>query len=170
MIRTPWINRTFPAIEDSGLLPNIIERLEGTPSRLEEKVRNHRHPINNKPLPDKWSIKQEIGHLIDLEALGQERVRQIVAGLPELKAADMSNQQTHSAHHDAQLFEELLSRFRSERKKLVNSFRSLSDADLEKVSFHPRLKRPMKAVDLAYFIAEHDDHHLAQISFLLQQQ
>jgi hypothetical protein len=28
---------------------------------------------------------------------------------------------------------------------------------------HPRLKRLMRLVDHLYFVAEHDDHHLARI-------
>ena len=28
---------------------------------------------------------------------------------------------------------------------------------------HPRLKQPMRLVDHLYFVAEHDDHHLAKI-------
>jgi hypothetical protein len=28
---------------------------------------------------------------------------------------------------------------------------------------HPRLKTPMRLVDHLYFVAEHDDHHLARI-------
>jgi hypothetical protein len=28
---------------------------------------------------------------------------------------------------------------------------------------HPRLKQPMRLVDHLYFVAEHDDHHLARI-------
>ena len=34
MHRTPWFDRRFPPIEDNGLLPGIIERLEGTAPRL----------------------------------------------------------------------------------------------------------------------------------------
>lgn len=169
MERTPWLNRTFPAIEDSGLLPTIIERLEGTPARLEEKIKTRLDTLNNKPLADKWSIKQEIGHLADLEALWLERVEQIKAGQAELTAADMSNKRTQEADHDTQSFEDLLAQFRQKRSQLVSSFRLLSDEALAHAAFHPRLQRPMKAVDLAYFIAEHDDHHLAQITFLLQQ-
>lgn len=169
MKRTLWFNRTFPIIEDSGLLLEIIERLEGTPARLEEKIRSHTGPINNQPLADKWSIKKEIGHLIDLEWLWQTRIDQLITGQPELEAADLSNRKTQEANHDEKTFDELLAQLRKVRSHLVASFRSLSDDDLEKAPFHPRLKRPMKAVDLAYFIAEHDDHHLAQITFLLQQ-
>jgi hypothetical protein len=42
----------------------------------------------------------------------------------------------------------------------------LTDEDLDKSSLHPRLMKPMKIIDLAFFVAEHDDHHLAQITFL----
>jgi len=28
----------------------------------------------------------------------------------------------------------------------------------------------MKAIDLAWFVAEHDDHHLAQVTWLMSQQ
>jgi hypothetical protein len=28
---------------------------------------------------------------------------------------------------------------------------------------HPRLKQPMRLVDHLYFVAEHDDYHLARI-------
>jgi predicted short-subunit dehydrogenase-like oxidoreductase (DUF2520 family) len=30
-----------------------------------------------------------------------------------------------------------------------------------RTSLHPRLKRPMRLIDLCFFVAEHDDHHLA---------
>lgn len=33
---------------------------------------------------------------------------------------------------------------------------------------HPRLKKPMRLVDHLYFVAEHDDHHLAFIWELLR--
>ena len=36
MQQTEWFNRKFPAIEDNGLLLGIIERLKGTPARLDE--------------------------------------------------------------------------------------------------------------------------------------
>jgi hypothetical protein len=36
MRRTAWFDRKFPLIEDNGMLPSIIERLIGTPVRLEE--------------------------------------------------------------------------------------------------------------------------------------
>jgi hypothetical protein len=31
---------------------------------------------------------------------------------------------------------------------------------------HPRLQQPMRLVDMLYFVAEHDDHHLARMTAL----
>jgi len=33
-------------------------------------------------------------------------------------------------------------------------------------SLHPRLKTPMRTMDLFLFVADHDDHHLARITEL----
>ena len=68
--------------------------------------------------------------------------------------------------HDRHEASDLIARFETEREKLVDLLRSAGDADLVKAAVHPRLGTPMKLVDLAYFVAEHDDHHLAQISRL----
>ena len=156
----------FPAIEDNGLLPGIIERLEGTPARLTEKVGNL--PGSGPELPgDKWSVKKEIGHLTDLEPLWYERLNQILDDNPNMKAADLTNRKTHETPHDDKTFTELILELKTQRQRLVAMLRSLQDADLDKTSLHPRLKTPMKVIDLAYFVAEHDDHHIAQITALM---
>ncbi|HET9486764.1 MAG TPA: hypothetical protein VFO54_04995, partial [Chryseosolibacter sp.] len=41
---------------------------------------------------------------------------------------------------------------------------TLSDGECAMTSLHPRLNVMMNPVDLAYFDAEHDDHHLVKIS------
>jgi hypothetical protein len=39
----------------------------------------------------------------------------------------------------------------------------IDPAIFARASLHPRLKTPMRLVDHLYFVAEHDDHHLAHI-------
>ena len=39
---------------------------------------------------------------------------------------------------------------------------------LERTARHPRLGTPMRLIDIAFFTAEHDDHHLARITELLR--
>ena len=168
MKKTPWFERDFPAIEDNGRFPTILERLAGTSARLAVKIK---HLKGDLPLSQagQWSIKKEIGHLIDLEPLWLIRAKQILRGERNMLAADLTNRQTHQADHDAQSVATLIKQFGKERPKLLKILQYIKEEDLEKAAIHPRLGTPMRLIDLAFFVAEHDDHHLAQITFLAQQ-
>ena len=168
MERIEWFERKFGQQEENGILPGIIERLAGTPARLEEKIKNidaEQHEIKKD---GKWSIKEEIGHMLDLEPLWYGRMEDFADAKNELRSADLSNRKTHEATHNLQAVEKLMADFRKEREKLVEKIKNMKDADLNRVAAHPRLKTPMRVIDLAYFVAEHDDHHLAQITYLAQ--
>ncbi len=165
MKRTPWFERHFPLIEDNGLFPLILERLDGTSARLAQKMKGvtSELPIEKD---NKWSIKKEIGHLIDLEPLWLERAKQIQRGEKNLLIADLTNQKTHKSNHDEQSIALLVKKFKKQRALLMQTLQHSKEADLEKNAIHPRLGTPMRLIDLAFFVAEHDDHHLAQITFL----
>jgi uncharacterized damage-inducible protein DinB len=165
MKKTPWFERKFPAIEDNGLFPTILERLDGTATRLTGKMKRINADLTHAN-EGKWSIKKEIGHLIDLEPLWHERAMQIIRGEGHLLIADLTNQKTHQANHDDFSVSDLIKSFRKERHKLMKTLQNINDDDLEKEAIHPRLGTPMRLIDLAFFVAEHDDHHLAQITFL----
>lgn len=167
MQKTEWFNRKFPVIEDNGILPSIIERLSGTPARIEEMTSHLKPALLTLKLNGKWTIKEEIGHLSDLETLWLGRVDDLVNGVPELRPADLTNQKTHTANHDATALKTLLQGFREQRQLFVNRLLHLKDEQLLNASLHPRLKTPMRIIDLAYFVAEHDDHHLARIRGIL---
>jgi|SRR5688572_4248685 len=165
MKQTKWFDREFPIIQDNGLLPLIIERLEGTGARLLTKIERidfTRVSVVN----DRWSIKKEIGHLLDLEPLWLERAIQIINNTPKLVAADLTNKKTNETNHDERNVTDLVAEFAENRQRFTDLLRNVTDEDLQKASIHPRLGTSMKLVDLAYFVAEHDDHHLARITFL----
>ena len=168
MIRTKWFDRKFGVIEDNGLLSSIIERLSGTPARAEEIIRNTDTKLLEIKPAGKWSIKEHIGHLSDLEPLWLGRIDDFVNSLPELRAADLSNQKTDSANHNNAEIKNLLKEFRGQRMHLVNRLKNLSDEQLQLRALHPRLKTPMRIIDHVYFVAEHDDHHLATVSEIIQ--
>jgi hypothetical protein len=50
---------------------------------------------------------------------------------------------------------------RANRLTLVERMEALTDADVAVTAMHPRLRRPLRLLDWATFVAEHDDHHLA---------
>lgn len=165
MHQTKWFERQFPPIADNGLLPGILERLAGTASRLRAIVAGADRTSN---VAAGWSPAKEIGHLVDLEPLWLRRVQEILEGRADLSAADLSNRATNEADHDRWPLSQLVDRFEPARLALVVALRGAGDADLIRAARHPRLGTPMRLVDLAYFVAEHDDHHLARLRELLE--
>lgn len=166
MAKWPWAERTFTFDYPPAKLPELIERVCGTPARIEELVRGRDRATLTGHDGQGWSIQENIGHLLDTEYLALVRIDQILRGERELIAADMGNRRTHEANHDARDISELLAAFRAERAKVVARFEQVPEEDWGKSAVHPRLRVPMRIVDIAYFVAEHDDYHLARIRHL----
>ena len=164
-----WFDRKFPNLDDNELMPTLIERLAQTPRRIEEIIRAASRELLVLKPDGKWSILEEIGHLGDLESLWIGRVDDFQNGLAELRAADLTNQKTHTANHNAQTAEFLTELFRQQRAVFLEKLQKLTDLDLQKTALHPRLKTPMRLVDHCNFVAEHDDHHLEHVRILIGQ-
>lgn len=165
---TPWFERKFESITNNGRLPTIIERLADTPIRLEQKVLQFADEFLIQQEADDWSIQEHAGHLLNLEWLWYARITDIISGQAYLTEADLTNMATYDAKYNDQNIEAILDAFLEVRNQLITLLRSVKTTDLDKQALHPRLNTPMKIIDLAYFIAEHDDHHLAMIHWLTQ--
>ncbi len=167
--RVAWTERTFNFDFPVGLYREFMERLRGTPVRVQELIRSV--PADRLTArPDAgWSIQQNVGHLLDLEPLVMTRLDEYDAGAEVLHAADMSNQKTNQAGHNDKPIESILSAFAEARAELVQRLESLAPARFGQTALVPRLNQPMRFVDMMYFQAEHDDYHLARISELNQQ-
>jgi len=162
--RTAWIKRQFTFGLPIGMYGSVVERLRGTPAWLEDLVRGLSSDILTRRDGDKWSIQEQAGHLLDLEELGMNRLDDFEAGRDTLAAADMTNQKTHEANHNANTIENILAQFRVERMTFVRRLDSYDKALVQRTALHPRLQQRIRVIDLIFFIAEHDDHHLARIS------
>ncbi|MGH7451605.1 MAG: DinB family protein, partial [bacterium] len=145
-----------------------VERVRGTPARVEDLVHDLPREILTRHDGDKWSIQEHVGHLLDLEPLGMRRLDEFSAGQESLSSADLENRKTWEANHNAKAIADLLAAFRFERSEFVQRLESFDETFIQRTSIHPRLKKSIRVLDLAFFIAEHDDHHLAQISALLR--
>ncbi len=166
-MREKWTDRVFNFDIPAARMPCLLERLRGTAVRIEEQLRGVSAEHLHRRLGQTWSPQENIGHLLDIEALHLGRLDDFDAGLSQLRAADMSNQRTWDANHNATPLECLLERFRMERVQLVGRLEAWSPERLDTSAVHPRLAVPMRVVDLAYFTAEHDDYHLARVQELL---
>jgi len=158
-----WFERKFEFSFPVELHPNLCARLRGTPARLEETLRDRSHEILIKKMREKWSAQEHAGHLLDLEPLWLARVGDYVAASDQLTAADLKNRKTDEANHNTRPLEQILAGFRTARERLLKRVGELSPSLFARAIPHPRLKTPMRLVDHLYFVAEHDDHHLARI-------
>jgi hypothetical protein len=163
MKKTAWFERSFVFPLPQGMLPFFLERLEGTIARIERKVTEVPDAILSNKLDGKWSIKQNIGHLAEVDEIALKRIGEMREGISPMSPAVFEPRQDYNAMP----IEAVIRYFRENRLKNLKTYRSLLDGELEKASLHPRLKLQMNAVDLAYFDAEHDDHHLVRISEIL---
>lgn len=158
-----WFERKFDLSFPVQLYPNVRIRLQGTPARLEELVGLIPHESLTRKPGQGWSAQENAGHLLDLEALWLARVEDYLKGAETLSAADLTNRKTEEAGHNQRPTQEILADFRRARAKLLEKISTLDSSIYSKTALHPRLKTPMRLVDHLYFVAEHDDHHLACI-------
>jgi uncharacterized damage-inducible protein DinB len=158
-----WFDRKFEFSFPAELHPNLCARLRGTPARLEETLRGRPHEMLTKKPDGKWSAQEHAGHLLDLEPLWLARVEDFVKGSDQLSVADLQNRKTDEANYNAQPLERILADFRAAREKFVKRAQEVDASLFGRSILHPRLKTPMRLVDHLFFVAEHDDHHLAKI-------
>ena len=164
-----WFEREFALGLPDWMLPNVVERLRGTPARAENLLRDVPRELLTRRDGERWSMQEQLGHLLDLGWLDLARVEDYAAGRDVLTAADLGNRKTHEANHNARDIEELLAEFRAERGRFVGLLEELDEAAIARAALHPRLNKRMRVVDFAFFVAEHDDHHLAAIRRLTRE-
>ena len=97
-----WFEKQFVFYYPIGALPALLERLRGTPIRLESLARRYPREILTRRLDDEWSIQEHVGHLYDLEELHDGRLDDYDAGLETLRAADLTNAKTYQAEPQQQ--------------------------------------------------------------------
>ncbi|HUN88817.1 MAG TPA: DinB family protein [Terriglobales bacterium] len=158
-----WFERKFEFTFPLSQYPNLCVRLRGTPARMEETVRDVPLELMVRKPEGKWSAQEHVGHLLDLEPLWMARVQDFLSDGETLTVADLTNRKTHEADHNGREICEILAEFRGARMALLKRLASLDEGALGRVLVHPRLKQSMRLVDHLYFVAEHDDHHLAKM-------
>jgi len=111
MKKTKWFDRKFDFSFQENIFPSIIERLDGTFLRIKAVI-DQTPPDSLEIKPDnKWSVKEHIGHLTDLEPLWRGRLDDIFNHEEFLRHTDLENKKTDLAEHNKTHIDDLLAQF-----------------------------------------------------------
>ncbi len=158
-----WFDRQFDLTLKANEFAAVYARLKQAPQVLKQITTGlSEEMLVDKP-GDKWSIKEHAGHLSILERIWRIRFVDIKQSKPALTPADLDNKATTEAGFNKYTMDRLVEMFAEEREKTLVQLDSMTEEDMTKTSLHPRLQQPMRVIDLAYFVAEHDDHHFEHI-------
>ena len=164
----PWLQKKFVFDLPITELPKIVDRLTATIDKIEKLVKGLPEiKLIEKP-KGKWSLKEHIGHLTDLEELHDGRIDDFKNKMLNLRAADLENNKTEKAEHNKTSIKDLLRNFSSTRNYFIVRLKGLSEGELSRSAIHPRLQKQMRPIDMAFFIAEHDDHHVMLMEMIVK--
>jgi hypothetical protein len=109
--------------------------------------------------PDKWTIKEVIGHMADTERVMQYRALGVARGdaasFPPFEQDDYAR----TSGHGARTLGSLLDEFKCVRQSSIHLFRHLDEPSLDRVGSVNQ--NPTTARALGYVILGHERHHLA---------
>jgi len=162
-----WFDRQFDSNTGSEYFDKFLQRLEHFPVVLYQLLKSCPKEVSTLKKGNKWSVNENIGHLILLEGLWRIRFRDIKEGKPDMSPADLNNTATDQSSFNKMLVEELAEGLKNVRAGTITMLQTLSEKDLLKTSMHPRLHQPMNIIDLMHFVAEHDLHHLNAIQSII---
>ncbi len=162
-----WFDRTFSSPFPVDLLPNLRARLAGAAARLDEAVRGHPPEALALRPPGKWSAEEHVRHLVEIESLWLARVEDFIASRDQMTPANLTHRWPEESEPGAAPLATALREFRTARTRLLQRVDGLTASRFTPTIPHPRLRTPMGLADHLYFVAEHDDHHLAHILALL---
>lgn len=165
--RQKWFDKKFQFELLQEKYDIVLNQLIETPEKISLLISSLPEDILSKRVNDKWSIKENVGHLIDLEELHDARIDDFIDGKQMLRSADLKNKKTEKADHNSKKLEELLEQFKKVRENFVERLKVLDKKVLANSSIHPRLNQTMRPIDMAKFVLEHDEHHIQTIKDLI---
>ncbi len=167
MDRQKWIDKKFQFDLSQDSYNIILNKLKKNPEIIFKLVSNLPEGILINGEGNHWSIKENVGHLIDLEDLHDGRIDDFIVGKEILRSADLNNKKTDEANHNAKNINDLLNQLKNVRESFVKRMQELDAPVLSKSSKHPRLNQQMRPIDMAQFVLEHDEHHIQTIKELI---
>jgi DinB superfamily len=137
-------------------LPTIIEGLGN------EQIINH-------PIPDKWSIRDNIAHLARYQVVFLERLHKILSDTEPVFEAYRAENDPEFAEWLGKGPNELMLDIRKDRRTIIDELTTLTQAELQRVGVHSKFGN-LTVLDWTEFFVLHEAHHLFTIFRLVHMQ
>lgn len=151
----PYFSRYIDLVPDGDVLALLEKQLKETESLLRsisEKQSEHRYA------PEKWSIREVVGHISDAERVFVYRALRAVRKDPaELPGFDENTWAANSNAH-RRTMASLIDEFRAVRLATLATYRGFEDASWANSVIAS--KNPISARAAAYVTAGHELHHV----------
>lgn len=148
----------------------LLNGLTGTPDVLDGllKDKSSDNPIwDNRPDPERFTLREVIAHLADWEPIWLERILRILKedepSLPGYDEGQYAIDRDY-AHSDPQ---ENLRRFRNGRQELIAILSNVKEDEWDRVGLHAEIGKT-SAFGFAVLIAGHDGYHTRQVAQWLE--
>lgn len=168
MSTSKWFERKFDFSFGVNEYTSIYKRLQQAPAALAGILFNIPDDTLSRQPDGKWSVKEHTGHLSVLEPLWRARIQDILEKKPVLTPTDLNNTATSDAGFNMYSITALIQKFEEERKQTLAFLNNININDHSHASLHPRMQKPMRMIDILYFTAEHDDHHIGVIKEIVK--
>ena len=148
-------------------LKKHIEAAEKSPKEIAAAVSGLSPAVlRYKPAPNKWSIHEILGHLVDGETVYAYRLRQMLADKePVIAPIDQDEWARHLGYTETPVAE-LVALYGLNRHHNLRLLRRLQPGDLEKGAFHPEYRKKETVADIVGRMSSHGANHLQQIERL----
>jgi uncharacterized damage-inducible protein DinB len=151
----PYYGRYISLVQSDDILPTLQKQLSVTKallSSLSEQQANRRYA------PDKWSIKQVLGHLIDSERIFAYRALRIARADQIPLEGFEQDDYVRAGNFESRSLSDLLEEYETVRAATVTLFRNLDAAAWSRHGIANNNQVTVRAV--AYIIAGHEVHHM----------
>ncbi|PYX78797.1 MAG: DinB family protein [Acidobacteria bacterium] len=151
----PYYSRYISLVESHDILATLQKQVQATQvllSSLSEQQANLRYA------PDKWSIKQVLGHLIDSERIFAYRALRIARADQIPMEGFEQDDYVRGGNFESRSLSDLLEEYETVRAATLTLFRNLDAAAWSRRGVANNNQVTVRAV--AYIIAGHELHHM----------
>ena len=150
-------------MSDINLTNALLSRCAAIPGRIAQAIEGkHEEELRARPLPDAWSIVEIFAHMRAVDDIFTPRIYAILVRDSVALAAYDERRWAEVAHYEHLEIQTSLRLFTLRRAELINTVRSLTLEDWQRIGIHEEWG-PMTLQAVLTFFIEHEEEHCAQI-------